>query len=104
MESVDIRELRMLERMLTRAGIPHRFTDMPGIGGAMISVPDERRARRLEQGSATAVQSALQLGGEEAMIEVWVIGVGDGKLGYEDKLSAGDAFERIEKAWKWVRR
>ena len=104
MESVDIRELRMLERMLTRAGIPHRFTDMPGIGGAMISVPDERRARRFEPGSATAVQSALQLGGPEAMIEAWIMDAGDGKLRYEDKLSAEEAFERIEKAWKGVRR
>ena len=103
MESVDIRELRMLERMLTRAGIPHTFAELPAIGGAMISVPDERRARRLEPGSATAVQSALQLGGAESMIEVWIMDAGAGKLEYEDKLSAGEAFERIEKAWKGVR-
>lgn len=103
MESVDIRELRMLERMLTRAGIPHTFAELPTIGGAMISAPDERRARRLEPGSATAVQSALHLGGPEAMIEVWIMDAGDGKLGYADKLSAGEAFERIKKVRKGVR-
>ncbi len=95
-EPVDVSELRKLSGMLTDAGVPHEWHDLPEMGGAMLKIPGMEAWLDYEAPAISVIQYAHSYGGDEGLVEVWRRPKDSEPVGW---LTAREAFKRIKEVW-----